>query len=154
MLSSLSISFSSRVKSIRETARGSGHGIPNRRLIGLSLNTATATVLRKTPTPTKPLHNMIAIGNIHPMTCPRIIGQLPCHRDFQILRFPPTGLPRHRRPVLGTGPILCHPRYPCRFLYTLLYRTSLLFLKHHIRQPATISSVICHPTSRDSNSAL
>lgn len=144
MLSSLSISYSSRHKSIRAITRGSGHITPNCRVIGSNLNTATTRGLRKTPT-TKRLHNMIVIGTIHPMTCLRIIGQLPCPKDTQIPHFPPTGPPHHRRPVLGTDPTLYHPPCPCLLLY------SLLSLKRHIRQPTTISSIICHPTPQDSN---
>jgi len=121
----------------------------------MNLNTATTTVLRKTPTPTKPLHNIMAIGTIHLVTWLRIIGKLRPRRGFQNLRFPLPGLPRcRRRLVLGTGHTLCHPQFPCLFLYTLLSQLSLLlFLKHRIRQPGTISSTTRHPTPRDSNKA-
>lgn len=100
----------------------------------MNLNTTTPTVLLKTPTPTKPLHNITAIGTIRPVTCLRINGKLRRRRGFQNLRFPPPGRPRCRRLVLGTGHTLCHPQFPCLFLYTLLFQLSpLLFLKLRIR---------------------
>ena len=117
----------------------------------MNLNTATTMVLLKTPTPAKPLRNIMAIGTIRPVTCLRIIGMLRRRRGFQNLRFPLPGLPRCRRLVLGTGHTLCHPQFPCLFLYTLLFQLSLLFLKLRILQPGTISSTTRRPTPPDSN---
>lgn len=80
MLSFLSVSFSSRPKNIRTTARSSDHSNPNCEVIGLNPNTATTTVLRKPPSPTKPLHNIMENGAIRLMTWPRTIGKNRHHR--------------------------------------------------------------------------
>ena len=119
----------------------------------MNLNTTTATVLRKTPTPTKPLYNIMTIGTIRPVTCLRIIGKLRPRRGFQNPLFLLPGLPRRRRRlVLGTGHTLYHPQSPCLFLYILLSQLNiLLFLKHRIRWPGTIFSTTRRPTPLDSN---